>query len=121
MAFDMARKTALCGAAFCLASLATAAGAQTERATALTPEEIESAEVAAERMYGGVYGSGVPAYMTVTEAIERLRELGYTGVDEVDVEWNHYEIEAYTPDGREVEIEFDPVTGSITDIEDNWF
>ncbi|WP_089886557.1 PepSY domain-containing protein [Citreimonas salinaria] len=39
----------------------------------------------------------------------------------MDVEWGRHEVEAYAPDGNEVEIEFDPVTGAIMDIFAYWF
>lgn len=104
----------------CLALLSTAAVAQNNDET-MTQEEITTADEAADTMFIEVYGETVPTYMTVGEAIERMQAAGYTNIHDFDVEWGRYEVEAIAPDGNEVEIEFDPVTGAILDVEDNWF
>ena len=51
----------------------------------------------------------------------RLLNLGYTNIHDFDVEWRVYEVEATTPAGEDVEIEIDPITGSILDIDEDFF
>jgi len=104
--------------------LATAAVAQTDDTTMedqVTQEEMTAADEAADVMFGEIYGDAAPTYMTTTDAVDRMMAMGYTNVHDLDVEWGVYEVEAYAPDGNEVEIEFDPVSGAILDISDNWF
>ncbi|HEV7346031.1 MAG TPA: PepSY domain-containing protein [Devosia sp.] len=96
--------------------LTTAAIAQVE----ITPDEFTAADEAAARMYGGVYGDAPPTYMSTSDAIDRIQAMGYTGIHDLDVEWGVYEVEAIAPNGNEVEIEFDPVTGAILEVSDNW-
>ncbi|TFL19666.1 PepSY domain-containing protein [Jannaschia formosa] len=103
-------------AASCLL-LATAATAQ----DAMTDEELVAADEAAEVMFVEVYGDAVPDYTTATDAVARMEAMGYTNIHDFDVEWGNYEVEAIAPDGNEVEIEYDPVTGAILDVSDNWF
>lgn len=112
--------TKIFGASICSMLLATSAIAQTQDAAA-TEEEVAAADEAADVMLVEIYGGTAPQYVTVRDAIARMQEMGYTNIHDLDVEWGHYEVEAYAPDGNEVEIEFDPVTGAITDVEDNWF
>lgn len=100
--------------------LSTAALAQADD-EAMTQEETAAADEAADLMFVEVYGDTAPAYMTASETIERMQAMGYTNIHDFDVEWGVYEVEAFAPDGNEVEIEFDPVTGAILEIEDNWF
>lgn len=94
---------------------------ETETETGMTEAEMQEADRAAENMITRLYVREVPAYATTGEVIERLQGLGYTNITEFDVEWNHYEVEAIAPNGEEVEIEVDPVTGQILDVEENWF
>ncbi|MBS1302010.1 PepSY domain-containing protein [Loktanella sp. SALINAS62] len=104
--------------------LATAAVAQTDDATMedqVTQEEMTAADEAADTMFVEIYGDAAPTYMTTTEAVDRMMAMGYTNIHDLDVEWGRYEVEAYAPDGNEVEIEFDPVSGAILDVSDNWF
>ena len=82
---------------------------------------MQDADVAADTMMTTVYAREVPAYWRPSEVIARLHELGYTNIDEFDVEWGEYEVEALAPNGNEVEIEISPVTGEILEIDDNWF
>jgi len=108
----------------CTFLLATAAVAQTDDTTMedqVTQEEMTAADEAADVMFGEIYGDAAPTYMTTTDAVDRMMAMGYTNVHDLDVEWGVYEVEAYAPDGNEVEIEFDPVSGAILDISDNWF
>jgi hypothetical protein len=79
------------------------------------------ADAAAETMMTSRWTQDVPTYRTPTETIARLEELGYSEIEEFDVEWGVYEIEAVAPNGNEVEVEISPETGQILEIEDNWF
>ena len=83
--------------------------------------EMADADVAAEDMMTSIYVREVPDYWTPSEVVARLSDLGYTNIDEFDVEWGDYEVEAMAPNGNEVEIEVSPITGEILDIDDNWF
>jgi len=116
-------KTFLSTTAYCFL-LATAAVAQTDETMAedeVTQEEMTAADEAADDMFFEIYGDAAPGYMTTTEAVDRMTSMGYTNIHDLDVEWGRYEVEAYAPNGNEVEIEFDPVSGAILDISDNWF
>lgn len=104
----------------CSLLLATAAVAQSDRQP-MTEEEMTSAGEAADTMFVEVYGANVPEYVTVSDTIQRLQEMGYTNIHDFDVEWGVYEVEADAPNGNEVEVEIDPVSGAILEIEDNWF
>lgn len=115
----MVHKTLLTFSACCIL-VSSVALAQTE-GESMTEEEMAAADEAAANMFVQIYGDAVPTYTTVPEAIDRMEAMGYTGIHEFDVEWGRYEVEAIAPDGNEVEIEFDPVTGAILEIEDNWF
>jgi len=101
----------------CCVLLSSAAFAQ----DAMTQEEMTAADEAANLMFVEVYGATVPTYVSATDAVARMMDMGYTNIHNFDVEWGTYEVEAYAPDGNEVEIEYDPVTGAILDIDDNWF
>lgn|GEM_PF-1766167 len=37
------------------------------------------------------------------------------------MEWGEYEVEAMSPAGEDVEIEIDPVTGAILEIDEDFF
>ncbi|MCR9110233.1 MAG: PepSY domain-containing protein [Rhodobacteraceae bacterium] len=102
-----------------IALMASAAAAQSDD-EAMTDEQMTAADEAAEVMFVEVYGEAVPDYVTASDAIGRMEAMGYTNIHNFDVEWGVYEVEAYAPDGNEVEIEFDPVSGAILEIEDNW-
>lgn len=103
----------------CCFLIGTAAVAQD--VVEVTPEELTAADEAAEGMFVEMYGDAAPTYATATDAVATMRAMGYTGIHDFDVEWGVYEVEAFAPDGNEVEIEFDPVTGAILDVDDNWF
>lgn len=106
----------------CFFLLGTAALAQTnETKEAISEEEMTAADEAAGVMFVEIYGDAAPTYMTTSEAIDRMAAMGYTNVHDLDVEWGRYEVEAYAADGNEVEIEFDPVSGAILDVSDNWW
>ncbi len=55
------------------------------------------------------------------QVIERLQEMGYTDIHDFDVEPGEYELEAKAPNGEDVEIEIDPITGAILEIEEDFF
>jgi len=44
-----------------------------------------------------------------------------TNTHDVVVEWGEYEVEAMSPAGEDVEIEIDPVTGAILEIDEDFF
>ena len=111
--------TRLFAASCTIAALALPVGAQ--EATEMAGTDMQEADVAADTMMTTVYARELPPYWTPSEVIARLQELGYTNIDEFDVEWGEYEVEAMAPNGNEVEIEISPVTGEILDIDDNWF
>lgn len=98
-------------------SLASAAIARDE----VSDADMADADQAAEDMLVQMYVYEPVEYRTPTEVMTRLRELGYTNFEEFDVEWGSYEVEATDPDGDDVEIEIDPLTDSITDIDEDWF
>ena len=113
--------TKLIAATFTVAALGLPAWAQETEGAETAETDMQDADVAADAMMTTVYAREVPAYWTPSEVIARLQELGYTDIDEFDVEWGEYEVEAIAPNGNEVEIEISPVTGEILDIDDNWF
>jgi len=96
-------------------------GDQAETQNGMSEEEAQRAQEAADEMIGSVYVREIPDYWSPADVMDRLNELGYTDIDEFDIEWGYYEFEATSMDGNEVEIEVDPVTGTIVSIEDNWF
>ncbi|SDY93515.1 Peptidase propeptide and YPEB domain-containing protein [Citreimonas salinaria] len=104
----------------CSLLVGTAAFAQDD-VVVLTADELTAADEAADLMFIEMYGDAVPTYVTATDAYATMQAMGYTGIHDLDVEWGLYEVEAFAPDGNEVEIEYDPVTGAILDIDDNWF
>lgn len=124
MKLDIARKAMLAGATIGMLTVAQDAATQTTDAqteTPVTQEEMQEADRAAETMIGRLYVREVPTYWTSSEVIARLQALGYTNISDFDVEWNHNGVEAVAPNGEEVEIEVDPVTAQILDVEENWF
>jgi hypothetical protein len=88
---------------------------------ATAQEDMAEADEAAREMMMRTHVYEVGAWRMPSEVVARLRELGYTGIDDFDVEYGEYEVEAQTPDGEAVEIEINPVTGAIMDIDENWF
>ena len=124
MKLIIALKVLLAGAVFgapAIAQVAVTEATDAQIETPMTQEEMQEADRAAETMIGRIYVREMPTYWSSGEVIARLQELGYTAITEFDVEWNHYELEAVAPNGEEVEIEVDPVTGQIVDIEEDWF
>ncbi|WP_230533865.1 PepSY domain-containing protein [Microvirga roseola] len=98
------------------ATTAMPAAAQPADETVLT-EADRAANVVIERRY--VYDRATT--VTPSQIVARLRDLGYRDIHDFDVEYDHYEVEALSPSGEEVELEIDPVTGAILDIEENFF
>lgn len=76
--------------------------------------EREIAELINEKYLGA---DALP--MSATAVVALLEQLGYTGIDDFDVDDDEYEIEATSPDGIEVELEIDPLTGEILEIEED--
>lgn len=63
-------------------------------------------------------------WMPPSQVLQRLSELGYTDIEELEVEGDHYEVEADLPgtDGQEVELTVDPTSGKVIEIqEDDWW
>ena len=83
--------------------------------------DTEGADRAAEVMVGRVYVHDPATPMPVSAIMEKLEELGYTNIHDFDVEWGEYEVEATSPGGQDVEIEIDPITGAILDVEEDFF
>jgi len=76
---------------------------------------------AAEEMINMIYVYETTPFRTPTSVVAKLIDLGYTNIHDFDVEYNSYEVEATNMDGNEVELTIDPITGAITDIDNNWF
>ncbi len=76
--------------------------------------EREIAELTAEE-----YQDSDTLPMSATAVVGLLEQLGYTGIHDFDVDSDEYEVEATSPAGIEVEIELDPVTGEILEIEED--
>lgn len=111
----MKRFAAITAAASMTAAAMTAA-------PALAQDDMAEADRAAEEMMAEIYVYDTVDYKTPSQIIANLRERGYTNIEEFDVEWGGYEVEAVPPGGTdEMEIEIDPVTGAIEDIDENWF
>ncbi|WP_404378717.1 hypothetical protein [Caenispirillum salinarum] len=109
-------------AAITAAASMTAAAMTAAPALAQDDADMAEADRAAETMMTEVYVYDTTPYKTPSEIIANLRNRGYTDIDDFDVEWGYYEVEAIPPGGDDdVELEIDPITGAILDIEDNWF
>lgn len=96
---------------------AQSAAAQGQPVSAQARDEDEAANLMVRRIY-----VAEPATIVLPSVVmARLSALGYRNLRDFDVERGLYEVEATNPDGREVELEVDPITGAILDIDDNWF
>ena len=82
--------------------------------------DMEETQAAADAMITSVYIHEPVTAKSVEEIVNKLVDLGYTEIEDFDVEWDEYEVEAVTPDGDEVEIEIDPITGRILEIEEDF-
>ena len=100
---------AACGVAVLVAP---AAGAQ-EHDFDMKEAQREIAELVATEYEGA---ETLP--MTATAVVTMLEGLGYTAIQDFDVDRDEYEVEATAPGGEEVEIEIDPLTGEILEIEE---
>ena len=109
----MTRKTTL------LAAIAAAA-LFTGGAVAQENDDMAEADRAAEDMMTAVYVYETVDYLLPSEVMNRLQALGYSNFEDFDVEYGAYEVEATTPDGDEVEIEIDPISGAILDVDEDW-
>lgn len=105
------RITAVCAAALFSAALTTPAAAQ----------DWSDADAAAEEMMTGMYVYDAADYKLPSQIVANLMERGYTDIDDFDVEWGEYEVEATSPTGDDVELEIDPISGAIMDVDDDWF
>ena len=118
----MLRKTSLLSAMALSMAVALPAAAQDKadrmaEALQSLPEE----DQAAREMMARIYIYDPVTFKLPSQVIANLRERGHTDIDDVDIEYNAYEIEAVSPDGNEVELEIDPISGAIRDIDENWF
>lgn len=104
--------------------LTTAAAAIALAASTAMPaaaqEDMTGADDAADLMITEVYVPDTP-YMTPTEVVAMLTARGYTDLHDFDVEWGNYEIEGTSPGGEDLELEIDPLTGAIVDVDRDWF
>ncbi|MEE4296332.1 MAG: PepSY domain-containing protein [Wenzhouxiangella sp.] len=57
-------------------------------------------------------------WLPMDQIAEDLQADGYE-LREIEIDDNHYEIEAITPDGRHVEIYIDPVSGKLLKVEED--
>ena len=80
---------------------------------------VEEAQEEVADLVGREYADATDLPMTVTAVVAHLEALGYTEIDDFDVEDGAYEIEATGPDGEEVEMKLDPMTGEIVESEGN--
>ncbi|HUF56663.1 MAG TPA: PepSY domain-containing protein [Thermohalobaculum sp.] len=81
--------------------------------------DVEEAQAAVAGLIGEEYMDAAELPMSVTAVVAHLEELGYTEIEEFRVEDGVYEIEATDPEGEEVEIDLDPVTGEIMESEED--
>lgn len=51
------------------------------------------------------------------EAIEIARSVGLATLDEIELDDGDWEIEGYTADGREIDVEIDARTGEIEEVD----
>jgi uncharacterized membrane protein YkoI len=100
---------------------ASAAALMALPAFAQSDMDMTDADAAAKEMMGASEGVSGSTYRTPSQVIERLHEIGYTDIDDFDVEWGQYEVEATSPGGDDVELEIDARTGTILDVDDDWF
>ena len=57
------------------------------------------------------------SYLSEDAISARVAELGFTSVEEIELDDGKYEIEAVDAQGREVEIELDAITGEVIELE----
>ena len=100
---------------FCAGSLVAAPAFAQENGI-----DMEETQEAADAMITSVYVYEPVTAKSVEEVVNKLADLGYTEIEDFDVEWDEYEVEAVTPGGEEVEIDIDPITGRILEIEEDF-
>ena len=86
---------------------------------ALADLDLEDAQEEIAEMIAADYVGADTLPMSATAVIGMLERLGYTDFEDFDVDSDEYEIEATSPEGIEVEIELDPLTGEILEIEED--
>ena len=74
----------------------------------------EVAELVAEQ-----YADATDLPMTVTATVAHLEDLGYTEIEDFDVDDGAYRIEATDPGGEAVEITLDAMTGEVVESEED--
>ncbi len=80
-----------------------------------------SEDRAADLMIRRIYIETPVEVVLPSAVMTRLRQLGYRNLHDFDIERGLYEVEATSPAGSDVELEIDPISGAILDIDDNWF
>lgn len=83
--------------------------------------EARDEDEAANLMVRGIYVAQPTTIVLPSAVMSRLDAMGYRNLRDFDVERGRYEVEATNAAGREVELEIDPLTGAILDVDDNWF
>lgn len=84
-------------------------------------DQARSEDEAANMMVRHIYVVEPAGIVLPSAVMARPSSLGYRNLRDFDVERGLYEVEATNAAGREVELEIDPITGAIIDIDDNWF
>lgn len=56
-------------------------------------------------------------WLTIPQIHERVEAAGYRDISEIERERNGYEVKAVDRDGQRVELDVDPRTGEVTDVE----
>ena len=54
-----------------------------------------------------------PQQLTMTQAIQKVEEAGYTNITKAEFDSGRYEIKALNKDGQRIELHVDPKTGNI--------
>lgn len=81
--------------------------------------DVEEAREDVAELIGKEYVGATEMPMSVTATVALLEALGYSEIEEFEVEDGVYEIEATGPDGEEVELELDPLTGEVLESEED--
>lgn len=96
-------------------------GAWAQEKTPAAGTSAKAEDEAANLMVRRIYIHEPATIVLPSAVMARLRTLGYRDLRDFDIERGVYEIEATSPSGQAVELEVDPVSGAIVDIDENWF
>ena len=102
-------------------AIAAALGAATLAALPALAQDFDMGDVQEEiaELTATEYEGAEALPMSATAVVGMLEQLGYTEIEDFDVDSDEYEIEATNAEGIEVEIELDPVTGEILEVEED--